>query len=70
MRTKMVWFTACAVILFAAAAWATKVCPNCGREYPDSAKYCNYCEPRTPVVPAPSPAPKTKATLIYFTSSG
>lgn len=50
MGTSKGWFIACAVVLVAVAAWATKFCPMCGREYPDAANYCNYCEPRQTLV--------------------
>jgi formylglycine-generating enzyme required for sulfatase activity len=39
------------VLLFLLSfAYATKVCPNCGREYPDEDNYCKYCLPPTKLV--------------------
>jgi formylglycine-generating enzyme required for sulfatase activity len=38
------------LLIVATAAYATKVCPNCGREYPDDYNFCEECIPPTRLV--------------------
>lgn len=43
-------FLVIVLVLVASVAFATKVCPNCGREYPDDCNYCEDCLPPTELI--------------------
>jgi ribosomal protein L40E len=48
------------MFLYPLTAHATKVCPNCGREYPDDYNFCEVCVPATRLVEEGGLLPESK----------